>query len=75
MKTLKNPLIISSGDVISQDSPHSSVKITLNGYLVDEDFFESSSSGSGGSGSNSGGSSGSSSGSNANTLIYTSDGF
>ena len=59
-----HPLIFNAGQVISSSSGGG----YFTGYLVDENYFESSSTGSGGSSS-------SSSGSNANTLIYTSDGF
>ncbi len=44
-KTLNLPIIASAGDVITGADG------VFNGYVVDEDFFESSSSGSGGSGS------------------------
>ena len=54
---LAQPLVSSAGQVINGSH-------NFNGYLVDTDYFQSSSS----SGS-------SSSGSDANTLIYTSDGF
>ena len=56
VKTLKNSLFFSSGDILSQSSLWSTVKVTLNGYLVDSNYFTSQSSNLSSSGSGSGGS-------------------